>query len=193
MRRIRGKRDRRELVAAALAAVALAAASPNVAVAASDIFVKLGDIKGESVDSKHKGEINLLSWSWGVVGPLRNSPKQPQSPVGPGQPACSQDIVITKLVDRASPALFAKAAAGDSVGKATFSMRRSDAENTQDFLVITLTDVIITSVSQGGGGETTPTESVSLGFSSAKVTYNPQSDTGSGGDPIEAPVPGSCR
>ena len=33
---------------------------------ASDIFAKIGDIKGESVDAKHKDEIEVLSWSWGV-------------------------------------------------------------------------------------------------------------------------------
>ena len=33
---------------------------------ASDIFAKLGDIKGESLDDKHKDEIEVLSWSWGV-------------------------------------------------------------------------------------------------------------------------------
>ena len=33
---------------------------------AADIFAKLGDIKGESVDSKHKDEVEVLSWSWGV-------------------------------------------------------------------------------------------------------------------------------
>ena len=34
---------------------------------ASDIFAKIGDIKGESADSKHKGEIDILSFSWGVT------------------------------------------------------------------------------------------------------------------------------
>ena len=34
---------------------------------ASDIFAKLGDIKGESLDNKHKDEIEVLSWSWGVT------------------------------------------------------------------------------------------------------------------------------
>ena len=33
---------------------------------ASDIFAKIGDIKGESLDAKHKDEIEVLSWSWGV-------------------------------------------------------------------------------------------------------------------------------
>ena len=96
-----------------------------------------------------------------------------------------------KLVDRASPAIFAKAAAGENINKATFSMRKA-GESPQDFLVITLSDVLITSVSQSGSSET-PTESVSLGFSSAKISFKPESDTGTPEDAIDATVPGSCR
>jgi len=196
MRRTQGqgrKKCHRELVAAALSAVALAAATPNVAVAAIDIFLKIGDIKGESVDSKHKAEIDVLSWSWGVVGPIRNSAKQPQTPVGPAQPSCAQDISIQKPVDKASPVLFAKAAAGVPIPTATFAVRKS-GEDPQDFLVITLSDVLVTSVSQSGaGGGGGPTESVSFGFSSAKVSYKPQSDDGTTADAIVADVPGSCR
>ncbi len=33
---------------------------------ASDIFVKPGTSKGESHDTKHEGEIEVLSWSWGL-------------------------------------------------------------------------------------------------------------------------------
>ena len=34
---------------------------------AVDIFLKLGDIKGESTDDKHKNEIEVLSFSWGIA------------------------------------------------------------------------------------------------------------------------------
>ena len=34
---------------------------------ASDIFAKIGTIKGESTDAKHQGEIDVLSWAWGVT------------------------------------------------------------------------------------------------------------------------------
>ena len=196
MRRTNGKKkSRRALMAAALSAVALAAANPNVAVAASDIFVKLGDIKGESIDSKHKAEIELLSWSWGVVGPFHTNGRQPQQarqPAASAQPACAQDISIVKLVDSASPLLFAKAASGAAIPTATFSVRKSDSS--QDFLVFTLSDVIITSVQQGGAeGGGTPTESVSFGFSGGTIKVLTQAPTGAPGEPIVASVPGSCR
>lgn len=33
---------------------------------AVDIFIKIGDIKGESMDKAHKDEIDVLNWSWGM-------------------------------------------------------------------------------------------------------------------------------
>ena len=33
--------------------------------ASVDYFLKIDGIKGESGDSKHKDEIDVLSWSWG--------------------------------------------------------------------------------------------------------------------------------
>ena len=34
--------------------------------AAVDYFLKIDGVDGESTDDKHKGEIDILSWSWGV-------------------------------------------------------------------------------------------------------------------------------
>lgn len=33
---------------------------------ALDMFIKIDGIKGESTDDKHKDEIDVLSWSWGM-------------------------------------------------------------------------------------------------------------------------------
>ena len=33
---------------------------------AMDQFIKIGALKGEAKDSKHKDEIDVLSWNWGV-------------------------------------------------------------------------------------------------------------------------------
>ena len=32
-----------------------------------DFFLKIEGIEGESEDRAHKGEIEILSWSWGVT------------------------------------------------------------------------------------------------------------------------------
>ena len=44
---------------------------------AVDMFLKLDDVKGESKDSKHKEEMDVLAWSWGAsqsTSPLRPPP-----------------------------------------------------------------------------------------------------------------------
>ena len=33
---------------------------------AVDMFIKIGDLKGEAQDQKHKDEIDVISWSWGI-------------------------------------------------------------------------------------------------------------------------------
>ena len=42
---------------------------------AVDMFLKIDGIKGESKDSKHKDEIDVLAWSWGLQ-PVRRRPRR---------------------------------------------------------------------------------------------------------------------
>ena len=179
---------RRELMAITMAVAAASAATG--AAAAVDTFLKIGDIKGESTDQKHKGEIDVLSWSWGLVGPSRNSPGVPQRPVGPQKEACAQSITLMKGTDVASPLLMANAALGNNIPSATLALRRS-GEGAEDFLVVTMKDVIISAISTGGSSEE-PTESVTLSYSSARVSFKPVDVQGGVGPAVEADVPGTC-
>ena len=43
--------------------------------AAFDYFLKLDGIPGESTDAKHKGEIDVLSWSWGESPEIAPTPE----------------------------------------------------------------------------------------------------------------------
>ena len=73
---------------------------------AADIFAKIGDIKGESLDDKHKDEIEVLSWSWGVA----NSATKARG--GGGEAAGKanfSDLSFTHHIDKASPALMKSA------------------------------------------------------------------------------------
>lgn len=181
---------RRELLAVTLAVAT--AGTLTSAFAASDIFAKIGDIKGESTDAKHKDEIEVLSWSWGLIGPTRNSPGVPQRPVGPARDACAQEIFLTKNVDAASPLLMANAALGTTLKDATLALRKSDSSQ-EDYLVITLKDVLVSSVASGSSRSGSDAiETVSLVFSEANVKFRPQDDKGGLGNAIEAKVPGSC-
>ena len=68
---------------------------------ASDIFAKIGDIKGESTDSKHKDEIEVLSFSWGVTNSAKikggGAGKAILSPIFP---SCIASTKRLRIVDR---------------------------------------------------------------------------------------------
>lgn len=152
---------------------------------AADMFVKLGDIKGESQDSKHKDEIQVLSWSWGVSGQTAQTPQQGKS--------CAQPFVITKFVDKATPLLFVNTALNTTLPDATISVRTTDGSG-MDFLVIKMRDVTITEVKSAApldGGDLM--ETVKLGFSSAAISFTPQADSGTPGAPIVVSLPSSCK
>jgi type VI secretion system secreted protein Hcp len=140
---------------------------------AADIFLKIGTIKGESGDDKHKEEIEVLSWSWNVsqAGSMGYG-----SGGGTGK-ANFGDLTITHYVDKASPNLMLGCTTGEHVGDATLVQRKA-GKGQQEFLIITMKEVFITSVATSAGGEA-PTESVTLQPTKIEIEYKPQKPDGS--------------
>jgi type VI secretion system secreted protein Hcp len=137
----------------------------------ADIFAKLGDIKGESLDEKHKGEIEVLSFSWGVA--TVNAPAGPGA--ARGKPAFN-DLVITRNIDKASPLLLNACATGQHLKEATITHRKA-GKGQQEFLIIKMNDVIITGVQHSDGN--TSSETVNLTFAKVDLEYRPQKADGS--------------
>src|SRR5262245_50189711 len=132
---------------------------------AVDVFLKLGDVKGESKDSKHEGEIDVLSWSWGVsqtgLGAMGGGS-------GAGK-ANFQDLNFMHAVDKASPVLMMKCATGEHFADATLTSRKA-GKGQQDYLIVKLKEVFITSVQPSGSSEH-PMESVSMSFGHIDLEY----------------------
>lgn len=142
---------------------------------ATDIFLKIGDINGESQDDKHRDEIDVLAWSWGVsqAGSTRAG-----GGGGSGK-ANFTDLSFTHRVDKTSPHLFKSCANGEHVKEAKLAVRKA-GRGEQDFLVITMEDVIITSVAAADdGGDGGLLETVSLQFAKVDFEYKPQKADGS--------------
>ena len=112
---------------------------------ASDIFAKIGDIKGESLDAKHKDEIEVLSFSWGVT----NAAVISGGGGGGAGKATFQDLSIVHHIDKASPLLLKACATGTHIKDATITHRKA-GKGQQEFLIVKLNDVIITGVTHGG-------------------------------------------
>ena len=142
---------------------------------AFDIFAKLGDIKGESRDNKHKDEVELLSWSWGV---------SQSGTMAPGRRRCAgkanfNDFNFTHHLDKASPVLLKACATGEHIKEATITVRKA-GKGQQEFLIIKMNDVLITSVSPSVSGDASDTaESVAMQFAKVALEYKPQKADGS--------------
>jgi len=144
---------------------------------AMDMFIKIDSLAGESKDSTHKGEIDVLAWSWGVS----NSGTTHTGGGGGAGKVNVQDISFTKYIDVSSPDLILAACNGKHFDKAVLVVRKA-GETPLEYLTITMQDVIVTSLSTGGsGGEDRLTENVTLNFGIFKVDYVEQTKTGGAG------------
>jgi type VI secretion system secreted protein Hcp len=141
---------------------------------AVDYFLKLDGIPGESRNTKHRGEIDLQSFSWGEVHPRAHA----GSGAAAGRVAV-QDLVFVAKFSKASSKLLLACAAGTRIPTAVLTAQRT-GRAAQDFLVYTLTDVFVSSYQTGGveGGEG-PVDQVSLSFGRITVEYRAQKPNGS--------------
>lgn len=144
---------------------------------AVDTFIKIGDIKGESTDAKHKDEVETLSWSWG----LSNANSGVGGGGGTGK-ASFHDLSFTHVLDRASPLLMQACATGQHLKDATLTTRKA-GKGQLEFLIVKMNDVVVTSVALSGSSDT-PAESVTLQFAKIELEYKTQKPDGSLGEGV---------
>ena len=146
--------------------------------AAVDFFLKIDSIDGESLDSKHKGEIELESFSFGATqtGTLATGG------AGAGK-VQFQDFHFVTKTSKASPKIFAACASGKHIIKATIIARKA-GEQPREYLKITLSDVLISSYSVNGDGIVGAVDSSGMAFMKIDYAFTPQTDTGAAGTPV---------
>ena len=100
-----------------------------------DMFLKVesarqGPIKGESGDSKHAGEIEVIAWSWGMEceGDWYQNKASRE-----GGRTTIHELQITKRVDTASTGLMAALRRNDPIKKAVLSVRKASGETGLDY------------------------------------------------------------
>ena len=168
-------------------ATTLALAGPGLASAAAvDYFLKIDGIDGESTDDKHKGEIVIESWSWGVSQSSASSAGGARA----GKP-CTAPMSFTKPVDKATPLLMANAVSGMVVPRAILIGRKA-GEGQQEYLKYELKNVIVTSYQTGGSSSGAPVDQFSLNFATLTVEYKPQDPKGGLGSAVSATIQGGC-
>lgn len=151
----------------------------NTAQAAVDMFLDVTGVEGESEDDVHKGEMDVLAWSWGASSNGRKS--------------CVQDLGITKWVDLASARLLMGQMNGEVFSELTLTVRKA-GDIPLEYIVLKLFNVQVTSLSTGGsGGEDRLTENVSFSFETGTFTYTPQNEKGAPGTSVSSDIsPSKC-
>jgi len=145
---------------------------------AVDMFMQIGTLKGESRDKAKAGQIDVLAWSWGVSN---SGSAHTGGGAGAGK-ANVQDLSFTKYIDKCTCSLLLASCKGSHYTDATLVVRKAGGKPLE-YLTITMSEVLISSVSTGGsGGEDRLTENVTLNFAKVKVDYIEQKPDGTEGD-----------
>jgi type VI secretion system secreted protein Hcp len=141
---------------------------------AVDMFMKVGDLKGESKDHAHPASIDVLAWSWGMS---QSGTTHIGSGGGAGKVSV-QDLSFTKYIDKSSTNLIIACCNGKHYPEAKLTVRKA-GEHPVEYLTITMKDVLVTAVSTGGsGGEDRLTENVTLNFGKFYTEYKAQKNDG---------------
>jgi type VI secretion system secreted protein Hcp len=148
----------------------------------ADMFLKIDGIEGESLDDKHKNEIQLLSFSFGA-NQAGSAGVGGGSGVGKVQ---VHDFQFSKHFDKASPKLFEACATGKHTPKVTLVCRKAGGSQ-QEYLKYVFSEVLVSSITHSGsGGDALPTENVSMNFSKIEIEYKPQDEKGGLGGVVKS-------
>jgi type VI secretion system secreted protein Hcp len=135
--------------------------------AASDIFITISGIPGGSTAAGHSGAMDVLAMSHEISRSVVHTKGGGVSigALGFG------DLAFTKPVDKSTPLLYEALAQGGGIPSAEIDFVQTSSNATL-FYKVTLGNAYITSLSTGAsGGETTPTENVSLFYSQITWSY----------------------
>jgi len=139
---------------------------------AVDYFLKLDGIAGESQDANHKGEIQIMSWSWGA--------SQVSSVGGTGGSGAGKvdlaDFTIMKTFDKSSVPLFKSICGGAHIKTGTFTAVKSGADG-KPYLKVDFKELFVTGYHTSASSEV-PSESISFSYNEVKVAYSTQDDKG---------------
>jgi len=151
--------------------------------AVADYFLKIEGVDGESSDAKHKGEIDVESWSWGEAQTGAHS----AGGGGGSGKVHMQDFHFVMKVNKASPKLMLACASGEHFKSATLTVRKAGKDQ-QEYLKIKLSDLLVSSYQTGGsaGSNVVPTDQISLNYSKIEFEYKEQKADGTLGAPVKA-------
>jgi type VI secretion system secreted protein Hcp len=136
---------------------------------AVDMFLELEGIKGESKDDKHRDEIDVLSFHWGV--------DQQGTALGGAGKVVADDLVTQMAYSRASPELMLACCTGEHIPTGVLTLRKAGTEQVE-FLKYKFYDLLVSEYQTNAQNDDIPLEEVSFSFAKIEVEYKHQKPDG---------------
>lgn len=149
--------------------------------ALADYFLKLDGVDGEATDSKHKGECQLESFSFGAN---QSGSANYGGGAGVGK-ADIHDLHAVMRFEKGSPKLFKACASGQHFPKAILVARKAGGSQ-EEYLKVTLSDVLVSSFNTSANGNALPMIEVALNFGKIEIEYKEQKPDGTLGGSVMA-------
>jgi type VI secretion system secreted protein Hcp len=147
-----------------------------------DHFLKIEGIAGGSVDAKHRDEIDIEAWSWAEA----QSAVMGQAGGGKVSKVSVEPFRFTTRLSKASPKLMQACASGEHFKKAVLTSRKAGKEQ-QEYLKITLSDIVVSSYSVEAGttDNSSLTDRISISFDKIEFEYRESKADGTLGPVIK--------
>lgn len=137
------------------------------------LILDCGDaIKGESTLADYKDKIEILSFSHGVAQQITGD--QSNQKRTSGKPN-HQDFTITKFLDLATPSLIDYCNQAKPITTVKITIGQNESGKVNAYMIYTLTNALVSSVSVGGGGGGKPQETVTFNYTAIDWAYKLQS------------------
>jgi type VI secretion system secreted protein Hcp len=135
---------------------------------------KHGQITGEAQDDKHKNEVEVMAWSWGMQGKASLG-----GGVATGK-ATIRELRITKRVDKASTALMSALRSNEPIKEALLTVRKA-GKKPLEYLKIKIEDGRVVSLDievDNNSSSGALLEKVAFSFNKISIEYTPQGPDG---------------
>lgn len=145
---------------------------------AFNAYLKIDGIPGESTDSKHKDQIEIIKFAWAIDQPDTYSKSSHGALTA--ERANFASFKVIKATDKATPKLALACAAGQHIKNAKLELCRATSDQ-ETYMVYELDDIIVKGFRPTGDAhadEAVPTEEVEFAYGKVTLTYTQYDKTG---------------
>lgn len=144
---------------------------------ATDAYLHIEGIKGESTDEKHKGWIEISHVTWSIHQPKASTVSSAGGHTN-GRAELS-NLSFKKLADLSSPLLQQHCAMGKTIPKAKFEFMRADGDGKAIcYYTVELDNVMVSAITPNSGDGGIIKEQVHLAYSQMRWKYTQQKVSG---------------